>query len=281
MRIIFGYGSMLSPDTHRRFLNDGNGELIPAILRGYKRTWNATVHYKEALNKVYLRNDEPVERFTWANVVPEQGVFVNGICRYVTDREFRAIDFREEGYQPIEVTERVEAYSGHKLREVPAFVFRNTNKNSPHNGKGAAIHKDYPEILRKGARHWSKSVPGFYDDYTKTTVALKAKKLPLTQVYLEPDGRELYRLNTSANTGVPLYCFKNRHFEPINEKVADLSPGIIYADDLFENYDTIDAIPDAKKKQFADKDWLHSLIVADEDPSLVQRSHPWFERLWA
>ena len=110
MTWIFGYGSLVSPSslasTIGRRVSVGNGMHV-AELAGYQRAWN---YGSEVLRGDWVGDDgtETIGGLVVSlGIVAAPGDSINGVVFAVDDDELADLDWRERGYDRIDVTERI------------------------------------------------------------------------------------------------------------------------------------------------------------------------------
>lgn len=276
---VFGYGSLLAKQTVMRFLEGEKRRLIPVKLNGYKRGWNAHLDPERSTGKLYLdSNYQLVNNATWANLIPEDTTTVNGVCRPVSKRQFQNIKYREEGYQPVEVTQAVTPYPGFELDDKPIYTFIHPNNDNP-TGQNLVVNKPYPEMVNNGVEFWDKIASGFQSDYDKSTYALDARKGDLNQIYFEPNGQDLMRLDEEQNQAIPIYGFTKPQFEPdAFATPTRLEPGRLYDQRLFPDEKNLTALSPTDVQNKSKESFLHSLILSDHYPDMVKNDHHWMGR---
>lgn len=88
---IFGYGSLLNKDTHKRTF-DAVDVIEDVILDGYERIWNAA---------------HPEFQNVAMNIQPCHGKCIKGVVIVIPDDHIPNLDRREVGYEKIDVTDLV------------------------------------------------------------------------------------------------------------------------------------------------------------------------------
>jgi hypothetical protein len=114
---IFGYQSILADGSLATSVADCDGRLVPARLKGYIRGWSAvrTFETSETKRYVYAKDWHIAERVAFATLIQSSKKSVNGVCRRIPSDRLGALDFREQGYTRIEVSQDVEPYEGYEL----------------------------------------------------------------------------------------------------------------------------------------------------------------------
>lgn len=104
MGYLFGYGSLLSPESATRTLLRpvAAADLRPARLRGFRRTWTAAA-------EVFITGGNAPGPHTalFLDLSPAPGVACNGVLLQVAEAEWARLDLRERMYERAAV--RVEA----------------------------------------------------------------------------------------------------------------------------------------------------------------------------
>lgn len=139
---LFGYGSLLSPESVARTLD----RAIPvastkqAELSGYKRTWTARI-------PVWISSDRPKQCVTalFLDLSVDPNSCCNGVLIKVTEDDLRKYDLRESGY--VRTSVRVGTIDG----DVAAIAYIvSVNRKSSE----GVILEDYVEAIRQGLSYY-------------------------------------------------------------------------------------------------------------------------------
>lgn len=166
---VFGYGSLLSlPSLQRTLQRPYDGPLLPAVLAGWRRSWDVAMP-----NQSYYTLQGPARltprHILYLNIRPEAGSFVNGVLFVVTKAELEAFDAREWIYDRTPITNALQtpAITGgdafvyvakpeHVLREVASPEI-------------AAVRASYLAIVASGLEGFD---PDFRRDFERTSDAV-------------------------------------------------------------------------------------------------------------
>jgi cation transport regulator ChaC len=145
MDYLFGYGSLLSPESATRTLLRPvtMADLHPAYLHGFRRTWTAAT-------EVIVTEGSTLGRHTalFLDLSIASDVTCNGIILAVAEDEWGRLDLRERMYQrmPVQVAE-----NGEILR---AFTYIVPTGEKKHEG---VVLENYMEMLRQALRTYPDS----------------------------------------------------------------------------------------------------------------------------
>lgn len=210
---IFGYQSILAKESLGSTIGQSkrDGHFVPAWLHGHQRTWNAVRDFQTHASKRYvLAPDWSVaSHVAFCNLQSVHGTKVNGICQYMRADQLRGLDFREQGYQRVDVTAQVQAYAGHALRpNTPCHAYIDTSPaRSP-----APTSSRYFEMGRRGAKELETVAPGFFQDYCHSTGEPSRLLDELVFVYISSDGQHLWLLDEHDSTLTLLLHFEQPQF---------------------------------------------------------------------
>lgn len=154
--LVFGYGSLLDPESIARTLPAFAGRgyaLLPAAVRGWKRTWTAVLPNWDATPR---GGGAPPDSIAYMNVEPGEDAEALGIVFPVTEEELEALRERESIYTPVEITDRVvylrrEPPRG--LHALPVLTFTAAHPwRSGGNWGVVGVRADYRALIRRASR---------------------------------------------------------------------------------------------------------------------------------
>lgn len=109
--LIFAYGSLINPQSRKKTLQNSKLIADDIILNGYSRKMNAP--YRD-------------EGYLYLNIVPKDNSKVEGVVIEVDDSEIEKLKKREEGYNLIEITNKLSRNLKNKV-----FTFVQPDKYYP------------------------------------------------------------------------------------------------------------------------------------------------------
>jgi hypothetical protein len=193
---IFGYQSILSKKSLAATLGPHalNGEYVPVWLDGYQRNWDAVREFQSHASKRYVAATDwcVAKRVAFCNLQAVAGAAVNGICQRVPAAQLEELDFREQGYTRVDVTDRIRAYPGHSLK--PGVACHTYIDLQP-SANVAPTSLRYYEMGLHGARDLDVVTPGFLPDYISSTTKPHALLADPVFVFFSQDGLHLWLLN--------------------------------------------------------------------------------------
>ncbi len=231
---IFGYQSILAAGSLATSVGAGESrQLIPARLEGYVRCWSAARSFRtnETKRYVYTNDWRIAERVAFATLTPSCSKTVNGVCwRIPTDR-LADLDFREQGYTRIEVSQNISPYRSYELdKSVPCYTYIDpTPDPSP-----TIVSQSYYDMGRMGAASISKQVPEFLADYISSTEPPPFLADDLAFVFFSGDGHHLWLLEESDSSLVLLHRFALPQLIPFtrdpSESLRHVTTGLEWLD---------------------------------------------------
>lgn len=127
---IFGYGSLICPDSRAR--TGLTGAALPVITKGFQRHWSVAVNYGE-LSVLGIRPGTPEDE-------------VGGVLFALDDTEFAGFDAREVEYQRHALSpEALQPLSGHSLPDGHYWAYVPEATQSPH-----PIPQSYLDVVLRG-----------------------------------------------------------------------------------------------------------------------------------
>jgi hypothetical protein len=230
---IFGYQSILAVGSLATSIADCDGQLVPARLKGYIRAWTAVRSFETNETKRYVRAKDwhIAERVAFATLTQSPRKTVNGVCRRIPSDRLASLDFREQGYTRIEVSQNIEPYEGYELdRSIRCYVYTDPTSDT----RSAMVSRSYYDMGRLGAAHLSKVVPDFLADYLSSTKQPTLLVDDLVFVFFSGDGRHLWLLEESDSSLVLLHRFALPQLTPLSgdppELLRGVTPGLKWLD---------------------------------------------------
>src|SRR5579862_5573659 len=165
---IFGYQSILASGSLATSVAVSDGQLIPARLEGYVRSWSAARSFvtNETKRYIYANDWRIAERVSFATLTHSRHKTVNGVCRRIPSDRLADLDFREQGYARVEVSQSISPYYGYELdRSIRCYAYIDPTPDT----RPAIVSRSYYDMGRLGAAHLSKLVPEFLTDYLSST----------------------------------------------------------------------------------------------------------------
>jgi cation transport regulator ChaC len=125
---VFGYGSLISPESIGQTLGRITQSPLPARLQGWRRRWSLLRDNLRS-EKTFARADGG-ELPPWVlglNVEPDADADLapNGALIEIDEAELQRLDLREIRYRRVEVTDRIEAE--HDFKRVVTYTARPEN----------------------------------------------------------------------------------------------------------------------------------------------------------
>ncbi len=197
MRWIFGYSSLLlSSGISLAGVGAIPPNRVPCALHGWRRNWKANRFASHSDRKRFLDTNslDVIPSYAYCSIEPDPAGTVNGIAYQVSDGELPALDFREQGYERIDVTSTVTPYPGYSLSgQIEVYVdSMSIEGNFP-------VNFEYINMGILGARLWDAWVPGFADDYCRSTSIPNATIEAMRFVSIGEDGCTLWLLHERTN----------------------------------------------------------------------------------
>lgn len=159
---VFGYGSLLDPDSIGRTLERSlsHEEIVPASLADYVRRWNVASDQSK-VSRGYL--DSSGERWlghiVFLGIERMPGSVVPGGLVAVSDEELGRLDRRERNYDRI----TVEAHLAHGSTVETWTYLPSAPAEPPFNPATTVVRADYVELV-------DQALARLYPDYTLGTV---------------------------------------------------------------------------------------------------------------
>ena len=143
---VFGYASLVL---------DHAGAGTPATLPGYRRVWGVATDNVHAIPgyKMYLSRADgtrPAVYVAFVDLEAHRGSVVNGLVRPVSADELADLDRRERNYDRVEVTGRIEGFTGARV-----WTYRGSaaGRERLHRGRAegrAVVSRDYLDKVLAG-----------------------------------------------------------------------------------------------------------------------------------
>ena len=160
---LFGYGSLISPDSVARTLGrepDGR-RLKPVWLNGYERGW--TVH-----DMVRFEGAAEPRPVSFLNISPHPGRRCNGIAVPVHAADLDGFDRRERCYRRVDVSAQITPALD---KPVHAYVGCEPWTNMP---QSTVVAAKYDALVTGALGRWGR---GFVEDYQASTLPLAWPKV--------------------------------------------------------------------------------------------------------
>jgi hypothetical protein len=230
---IFGYQSILATGSLATSVAVGHGQLVPARLKGYVRCWSATRNFATNGTKryVYAKDWRIAERVAFATLTRSGQKTVNGVCQRIPSDRLVDLDFREQGYTRIEVSQNISPYDSYELdTSIRCYAYIDPAPDP----RPAIVSRSYYDMGRLGAANLSKLVPEFLTDYLSSTEPPATLVGDLVFVFFSGDGHHLWLLQESDSSLVLLHRFALPQFTPLTrdppELIRVVTPGLEWLD---------------------------------------------------
>jgi hypothetical protein len=210
---IFGYQSILAAGSLATSVGSSafQADWVAARLADHQRCWTAVRHFPSHGYKRYVRhgNWDVVDTAAFANLRSRPGLFVNGICRKVSNRRLPELDFREEGYTRVQIAGGLQTYPGYVLDpQVPCYVYIDQQAA----GASAPVSRAYWDMGRMGAEQLDAGIQGFLGDYLRGTELPTELAAHLSFVFFSADAMHLWLLCEADSSLVLLQRFERPQF---------------------------------------------------------------------
>lgn len=182
---LFGYGSLVLPESASMTLGRPVGELAPAELRGWKRRFSQKRDNLTCEKTFECDGGRRPEWILGLNVQEgeDDAGPVNGVVIELTEEELDRLDIREIRYDRVEVTGLVD---GEGLPERVVTYTAKTNHYAPEPPEDAIILASYARAVEQG---FDALGPGHLDTYRATTGPYPVDRLEAALVIDRiPDG---------------------------------------------------------------------------------------------
>jgi hypothetical protein len=233
---IFGYQSILAPGSLATsvHIDPRDHQFVPARLKGYARCWNATRNFRTNAAKRYVHTDDwrAADRVAFATLAESQANSVNGICWRIPSERLPDLDFREQGYNRIEVGRAIAPYPGFELSQsVPCYTYVDPAPDLV----PAVVSKSYYDMGRVGAALIDRQIPNFLSDYLSSTEPPQTLDSELAFVFFSSDGRHLWLLEESDSSLILLHEFALPQIGPFStglppERLRHVTAGLEWLD---------------------------------------------------
>jgi len=170
---LFGYGSLVSPESAAVTLARPVPPPVPATLSGWRRRWSQC-RDNLAVEKTFARSDGGVvpRHVLGLNIEPSEGAAsLNGALLEVTEAELVRLDGRELRYDRVEVTGRVSPDDG--FERVFAYTAKRPN-HAPEPPPGAVVLAAY---VRRVEAAFAELGPDQVRLYRETTESFRAEMI--------------------------------------------------------------------------------------------------------
>ena len=276
---IFGYQSILAPGSLATsiHIDPHDHQFTPARLNGYVRSWNAVRNFQANTAKRYVHTDDwrVAGRVAFATLIESESDFVNGMCWRVSTDLLPDLDFREQGYKRIEVSQKVTPYPGFELSQsVPCYTYVDPLPDVVK----AAVSQSYYDMGQKGAAIIDKQIPNFLSDYLSSTPPPPILSSDLAFTFFSSDGYHLWLLEESDSSLVLLHKFSLPQIEPSTrappEALRHVTAGLDWLDSRHRR------LPDASHSKRIPSGMIRDLRLLDKGEDLLTSPY-WLCRLIA
>jgi hypothetical protein len=276
---IFGYQSILAAGSLDTSVGMGerSQRAMPARLEGYVRCWGAVRNFVTNESKRYVHTDDwrIAGRVAFATLMPCDRQSTNGLCwRIPTDR-LATLDFREQGYTRIDVSQHISPYDGYQLdSSIRCYAYADPAPDPT----PAMVSQSYFDMGRTGAASINDLVPEFLADYLSSTVAPKILANDLAFVFFSGDGHQLWLLEENDSSLVLLHRFVRPQITPLThnppESLRRVTPGLEWLDARHR------AVRDVSRSRRVPSGMVRDLLLAANGED-VSASPYWLCRLVA
>lgn len=144
----------------------------------------------------------PVEDFCYASLEPCKSRTVPGVARPVSTRDLELLDFREQGYERVDITGQVRPYPGYSLNgNVFAYIDHGSaQKNHP------PVNTAYFNMALTGARGWDIVAPGFLEAYCTSGKVPPGGLAEMHFLWIGEDGQTVWLLDEKTSLHTLLMC---------------------------------------------------------------------------
>lgn len=182
---LFGYGSLVLPDSASMTLGRPVGEFRPAELRGWRRRFSQARDNLTCEKTFECEGGRRPEWILGLNVEEgeDEAGPVNGVVIELTEAQLDRLDLREIRYDRVDVTDLVD---GDDLPERIVTYRAKSNHFAPEPPKDAIILATYARAVEEA---FDALGPGHLDTYRTTTGPYPVERLEATLVIDRiPDG---------------------------------------------------------------------------------------------
>jgi hypothetical protein len=179
---VFGYASLVSPESAAQTLGRPVDGAVPARLQGWERGW--TLGREQAKSeKTFARPDGTVPRFCLGlNLDPAPAALPpNGVLIELTEAELDRLDIREIRYRRVDVTAAVVAAEPHGFDQVVTYVAK-PQHHHPAPPDDAIVVSTYPATIETA---FARLGPDQLDLFRETTTPIP---VPISEATLIRDG---------------------------------------------------------------------------------------------
>ncbi|MCP4352050.1 MAG: gamma-glutamylcyclotransferase [Desulfobacterales bacterium] len=176
-KYVFGYGSLMHPESAFKTLSSQQQEFIPARLTGYRRTWTAITHNRLKIETA----DGKIPTFlAYMNIEKDLEDFALGVIISVSDDDIKALDVREEMYIRLDVTDHIGIINEKKwnlpenARVFTYISFSSIPKDQFEND--TAIRNDYIQLIENASKQIDEKLGElklFQDDFSRVNKSVK------------------------------------------------------------------------------------------------------------
>ena len=176
---VFGYASLVDPQSAAQTLGRPVDGAIPARLQGWARGWTLGREQAKA-EKTFARPDGRVPRFCLGlNLDPsDDAPAPNGVLIGLTEAELDRLDIREIRYRRVDVTETIDVPGGHGFDRVITYVAK-PEHHHPTPPDDAIVIATYPATIEAA---FDRLGPGQLDLFRSTTAPIPVELSEATLV---------------------------------------------------------------------------------------------------
>jgi len=166
---VFGYGSLMHPVSASAPLLQRTldlGEMVPAVLAGYRRSWSA-------VDTVYAEERGETVDALFLDLAPSPQGTVTGVLFRVSEQELARLQAREKSYALLDVSDRVRPLSQAALHpSVEVFTFISRPECRPvTEGRGYVVMRNYLAKLEEALAVHGEAFRQRYDASTEAPQA--------------------------------------------------------------------------------------------------------------
>ncbi|WP_067148057.1 gamma-glutamylcyclotransferase family protein [Pseudotamlana agarivorans] len=149
---MVGYGSLMSKNSMEKTLRRTYQDSVYLVhLEGYHRSWNASYSViNPNRDFFYLRNEDSIQihNVLALNIIESDNEKMNCVLFFITPEELAEFDIREEGYNRIDVTDKINEYE-FKGGEVYAYKADKEHTYNFELKDNTVLPKPYFELVTK------------------------------------------------------------------------------------------------------------------------------------
>ena len=151
---------------------------------------------------------DPIEEFCYASLEPCKNGRVPGVAKPVSAEELELLDFREQGYERVDVTRQVQPCPGYSL---DGQVFTYIDPGSAQK-KHPPVNTAYFNMALTGARGWDTVAPGFLEAYCTSGKVPPGGLTEMRFLWIGEDGQTVWLLDEKTGLHTLLMCLPSPLF---------------------------------------------------------------------